>query len=275
MNTNLSSDDEYELERRRLVEEVTESVEVTLKKRYTWLAIIISFLIGGGVAVVVEGFTKAAQEKMVRAEVILEDIDKLIERGHASIGKVLRLSDTIDKETEKVDRELKSINEAKEVLRKNLSASLEEIKILESRVKSLIEAIEKIQAQGDIKGLALPSATTESSVDETIERTRLSEYTIFMHYSYAHKQDKPEIEKLANALKKKGYIVPGIEAVDGEVRDIRYFKEEDAVAAGDLRRFVEEYFKTQLDIQIELEAFNLQKKYPNIRKGRIELWLYL
>lgn len=275
MNENLSSDDAYELERRRLVEEVTESVEKTLKKRYTWLAILISFLIGGGVGVIVNGLTEAARDKLVRAQVNLEKIDELIKKGSASIENVQRLSDTIDEESSKVDKEIKSINEAKDTLRTNLSASLEEISILESRVESLIKAIEKISIQGDIKGIKLPSTTTESGVRKTIERTKLAEYTIFMHYSYAHKQDKPEIEKLATALKEKGYIVAGIEAVDGEVRDIRYFKDEDADAANELSKFVEEYLKTRLDIPIDLATFNLQKNYPKIRKGTIELWLYL
>lgn len=275
MNNNLSPDDERELERRRLIEEVTESVESTLKKRYTWLAIFISFLIGGGVGVIVNGLTEAAREKLVRAQVNLERIDELINRSNASIENVQRLSNTIDEESAKVDKEIKSINEAKEALRENLSASLEEISILENRVERLVKAMEEIQDQEDIKGLDLPTISTESGVRKTIERTKLSEYTLFLHYSYAHKQDKPKIEKLAKFLKEKGYVVSGIEAVDGEVRDIRYFNEEDTEAAEELEKIVEEYLKNRLDIEIKIETFNLQKKYPNIRKGTIELWLYL
>lgn len=275
MNNNLSADDERELERRRLVEEVTESIERTLKKRYTWLAIIMSFLIGGGVAIIVNGLTAAAREKLVKTQIFLEDIDELLKTGKNSIRNLQALSNTMDEEAAKIKKELESVNEARQSLRENLSASLTEISALEKRVDSLIKAVEEIRDKGEIQGIDLPVVSKASKVQKTIERTKLAEYTIFLHYSFSHRQDKPEIVKLAEFLKEKGYIVPGIEAVDGENRDIRYFKDEDLEGVENLKKTVEDYFEYRLNNKIKLDILNLKEKYPNIRKGTIELWLYL
>ena len=46
MTEALNENDKSELERRRMAEAVAKSVEETLKKRYTWLAIVVSFLLG-------------------------------------------------------------------------------------------------------------------------------------------------------------------------------------------------------------------------------------
>lgn len=281
MDRNLPTDDEFELTRRRLVEEVTESVETTLKKRYTWLAVLVSFLIGGGVVAITDNFTKGirdkVQEQVVRAKVKLEDVDKLIDRNRVSLDKVQQLSNEIDTESKDIKNQIISLNEARSSAVKNLSDSLEQIKKLDDKVKSITVAMEKLQKSGNIKELKLPSITSDASVIQTIEKTKLSEYTVFIHYSYAHKQDKPEIQKLANYLKEKGYIVPGIQAVDGEDRDIRYFQDGDAKAASELGKTVSKYFKDHLDVQIKLKPLNLYERYKerNIRKGTIELWLYL
>ena len=62
MSNNFSENDKIELERRRLIENVSESVESTLRKRYTWLAIIVSFLIGSGVTATVVSLTSGVQK---------------------------------------------------------------------------------------------------------------------------------------------------------------------------------------------------------------------
>jgi hypothetical protein len=88
MNESLYENEKSELERRRLAEAVAKSVEDTLKKRYTWLAIVVSFLLGGGAVFATNQLIKPAERMLTRHEILLSQAEKC--RKYRSESQILR-----------------------------------------------------------------------------------------------------------------------------------------------------------------------------------------
>ena len=114
MPNNLSENDKTELERRRLIENVTNSVESTLRKRYTWLAIIVSFLIGSGVTATVISLTSGVQKKLIETELLLTKSKK-------SLEEVDNLSSGVKEKYKNIDRDLSGLYEGKKTFIDRLS----------------------------------------------------------------------------------------------------------------------------------------------------------
>ena len=82
------------------------------------------------------------------------------------------------------------------------------------------------------------------------------------------------MEELAIFLKNQGFEVAGIERVNYQNRDVRYFHDQDKSGALLLKkqftRFIElhTHFK-----ETNIKIFNLGHKYPNVKKKALELWV--
>ena len=112
-----------------------------------------------------------------------------------------------------------------------------------------------------------------------VEKTKLNivqdrifpgRYTVYLHYS--REENKKLMEELVIFLKNKRFKVAGIEEVEYKNRDIRYFHGEDKSGALLLKKqlttFIKIYFKNT-----NIKIVNLSHKYPNAKKGALELWL--
>jgi hypothetical protein len=265
MNDDMSKTDIIELERRRLVEAVTESVEQTLRKRYTWLAIVVSFLIGGGVATAVISLTGDAKRKLIETEMLLE-------RSKKAIIEVETLSANVKEKYEKVDKELTGALAGRSTLVDRLEETARSLQGLESQVNSLTKVINTLLAKQNIKK-TIP-VDKKSTLPDTLDRIILSKYTVYLQYY--NKDDEVPISKLRNFLKDKGYVAPGMEKVPHKYRDIRYFHDEDKDAASLLKAHTEEFMRNVLKRDdIELEIKPLGESFPHAPKQIIELWLYL
>ena len=97
-------------------------------------------------------------------------------------------------------------------------------------------------------------------------------YIIYLHYS---SEDKKElIEALADSLKNSGFRVFGIERVDYQNSDVRYFHNEDKAGALLLKNRLAQFMAPLMNLRnTNIKIKNLSQKYPNARKGAIELWL--
>ena len=97
-------------------------------------------------------------------------------------------------------------------------------------------------------------------------------YTIYLHYS---SEDKKELmEALADSLKNSGFGVLGVEKVDYENSDVRYFHKEDKAGALLLKNHLTEFMAPLNKLKhTDIKIKNLGRQYPNARKGSIELWL--
>ncbi|MHC4533471.1 MAG: hypothetical protein ACYS6K_05920 [Planctomycetota bacterium] len=106
---------------------------------------------------------------------------------------------------------------------------------------------------------------------EAGKRDTRSEYKIYLHYT--KREARQKMEKLSHFLEDKGYVVTGIKRLDEKKNksysgtDIRYFHSEDKAGAEMLQQDLEEFQP------ISLKLNYLGKWYPNVPKGRMELWL--
>jgi hypothetical protein len=75
------------------------------------------------------------------------------------------------------------------------------------------------------------------------------------------------IENLAKELRKEGYRVPGIERLDFERNDVRYFSSEDRQTAIDVAEIVEK------SLTIKLKITDLTQSNLRAPKGLVEVWI--
>jgi len=97
-------------------------------------------------------------------------------------------------------------------------------------------------------------------------------YIIYLHYSSEEKKEL--MEALAESLKNSGFGVLGIERVDYQKSDVRYFHKEDQPGALLLKNHLTQFIAPLINLKnTNIKIKNLSQKYPNARKGAIELWL--
>ncbi len=97
-------------------------------------------------------------------------------------------------------------------------------------------------------------------------------YTIYLHYSSEEKKEL--MEALADSLKNSGFGVLGIERVDYQKSDVRYFHREDKAGALLLKNHLTQFIAPLINLKnTNIKIKNLSRLYPNAQKGAIELWL--
>jgi hypothetical protein len=267
MGKEISDDDYLELQRRRLIDSVTESVESVLRKRYTWLAVIVSFLIGGGVATAVINLTSDAQKALIETEALLG-------RAKNSIDLAENLSGSVQEKYLAVSRDLDGLFEGKNIFLDRLSETNKRMDDMDTRLaeltKTLNSLINKTSVSGEIKNIPLNAGNQEpKNIQQKIEMSR---YTIYMHYT--DERDLEVIKELAEELRKTGYVIPNIRKVDYRVMDIRYFKKDDESEAWKIKKQVVEFLKKKnITANTDIPVKNLGENYKNVREGSIELWL--
>jgi hypothetical protein len=95
-------------------------------------------------------------------------------------------------------------------------------------------------------------------------------YNVYIHY--LREENKKILEELSNFLKNKGFEVDGIEKVNYKNKDIRYFHKEDKSGAVLLKKHVTSFIKIYFK-HVNIKIVNLSHRYPNAKKGALELWL--
>jgi len=111
--------------------------------------------------------------------------------------------------------------------------------------------------------------TKLNTVQHMIEPVR---YTVYLHYS--SEKNKKRIEWLAVLLKKRGFGVAGLERFNYRNTDIRYFHKEDKSGALLLKKYLTDFITLHTNFNhTNIKIFNLSHKYPNAKKGALELWV--
>jgi type II secretory pathway predicted ATPase ExeA len=95
-------------------------------------------------------------------------------------------------------------------------------------------------------------------------------YTVSLYYS--REENTKLMEEIVIFLKNKGFEVNDVEKVEYNKKDIRFFHDEDRLGALLLKKhltpFINTYFKNT-----NIKIVNLSDKYPNAKKGALELWV--
>jgi uncharacterized phage infection (PIP) family protein YhgE len=267
MDDELSKDDMLELQRRRMAEQVQEDVEKTLRKRYSWLAIIVSFLIGGGVIMGITTLSKDAQKKIFETEILLE-------RSKKTVLDADNISKDAKEKFEKFDKELAGAFAGKEAVVTNLKQITSQIEKLDTKVNKLVSQLNISLEKQNLPKIS-PSIDDKTQVKKLQEQISLSKLTVYLQYY--DEQNKNQMEQIRNLLIQKGYAVPKVELIKHHripYRDIRYFHDDEEGEAQQLKADVEEFLTQNKYPNIKFDLQNRSKAYPNVQKGIIELWIY-
>jgi DNA-binding transcriptional MerR regulator len=113
---------------------------------------------------------------------------------------------------------------------------------------------------------------TKLNTDQNNQKNQ--NYMVSLHYT--NDENREIVEELAVLLKSEGFDILGIEKVNYQYRDIRYFHDEDKPGALFLQKISNKRFTRLMNIDdMNIKIKNLSNKYPNARKGVLELWVNL
>jgi len=127
----------------------------------------------------------------------------------------------------------------------------------------------------------VPSQISKKLETQKAENTKLhlaknrisqGKYTVYLHYS--REENKKQVEELAIYLENQGFKVEGMERINHKNRDVRYFHGEDKPGAVLLKKELTQFVKLYTNFKnTSFKIFNLGPKYPNAKKGILELWI--
>jgi len=148
-----------------------------------------------------------------------------------------------------------------------------ELKQKASTAPRLVSAGYLLNEEKQIEDMpTVPSYEKKAELNGAEDGMQRGKYTIYLHYS---SQEKKELmEALADSLENSGFGVLGIERVDYPNSDVRYFHKEDKAGALLLKNHLKQFMAPLINLKnTNIKIKNLSQKYPNARKGAIELWL--
>lgn len=211
-----------------LVNTLSKTVALSLRKRYVWLWLLAGLLIGVGITFTIMRLSPGETDKRPAT------------------------SETLLKRTQETVTELRQINS--EVQRLTLAVNV---------------LNEKKQA-GDKPPVSSVNLKTESNTIQ--DRIPHGRYFVYLHYS--NNENKKMMKKLSVFLEKNGFRVSGIQKVDYQNQDVRYFHDQDKEGALLLKKHLMTFVSqaaNQIDTNLKIK--NLSRKYPNARNGALEVWV--
>ena len=230
MNNNLSNVEISVQELKLLVNTLTKSVALSLRKRYTWLGVIAGFLIGSCLTFAIITLTWKQTER------ITTTTQTLLEKSRETLSEVKRINSKISQ----LAPPAHELNEKK-------------------------QTDNQMSASADVK---------KTKIYEPQDIIQPGRYTVYVHYT--NKKNKNLMERLSAFLNRNGFKVNGIQKVNYHNQDVRYFHDDDKEGALLLKKYLTDFIHPITGINnADMRIINLSRKYPNARKGALELWLNL
>jgi hypothetical protein len=242
MNNNPSNVEISVNELKLLVNTLSKSVALSLKKRFAWLWLLAGLLIGVSITLLIISLASEKTDKIpVISETLLEKTDKI------SVT-----SKTLLEKTNVVMSDLQKINSDITKLTETVNALNEKTKI------------------GDTP--PLPSKIKPTGLNEPQQMIQHKKYTVYLHYSDT--ENKKLIEDFSAFLEENGFEVSGIQKVNYKNQDIRFFHDQDRKGALLLKKYLTEFFQSVKNLnENKIKVINLSRKYPEAQKGLLEVWL--
>ncbi|MFZ0483396.1 MAG: hypothetical protein WAL93_08415 [Desulfobacterales bacterium] len=225
-----------------LVNTLSKSVALSLKKRFAWLWLLAGLLIGVSVTLLIISLAWEKTDKIpVISEPLLEKTDKI------SVT-----SETLLKKTDVVMSDLQKINSDLTKLTETVNSLKEKTKIGDTPPSS-----SKIEPTGS---------------NEPQDMIQHNKYTVYLHYSDI--ENKKLIEDFSAFLEKNGFEVSGIQQVNYKNQDIRFFHDQDRKGALLLKKRLTAFFQSVKNLNAsKIKVINLSRKYPGAQKGLLEVWV--
>lgn len=238
-------------------------------------------------------------KELVKKEAIKDPAEKSILLSKVAPSVVMGKPPSSEQKDLKVHKEKVPVKEGVSV-RKEKEAKLTEDNKADSILQAAISAVTAKPATASEAGdiLLTPKkrmdkklfnnketarAEVESASGSHVEKTKLDmdqdgqqpgRYTVSLYY--ANEENKDLMEGLAISIKNKGFRVLGIERVDYQNSDIRYFHSWDKTGALLLQEYSTAYITPHTNLKdTKIRIKDLSQEYPNARKGSLELWINL
>ncbi len=147
------------------------------------------------------------------------------------------------------------------------------LKHIDSNVTQLTRAVAASdeKKQTDYKPLTL-SHVEKTKLNTVQDKTQRDDYAVSLYYT--SEKNKELMEYLSILLQLEGFDVLGIEKADYQNNDIRYFHSEDKAGALLLQKYSTKFITPFMDLEdTNIKIKDLSQKYPNARKGVLEVWL--
>ena len=229
--------------------------------------------------------------KVLKEKVLLEEIGPVKKKEEANLTQsteadpILKAGPSVTKtkpavppepsdsqlESKKlIDKKLSSIGKTGRTENEDIAIKLKQ---LDSNVTQLtpVSVASDEKKQTDYKLLTL-SHVKKTKLNTVQNNPKYQSYIVSLYYT--SDENREIMEELAILLKMEGFDILGIEKVDYQYRDIRYFHNEDKPGALFLQKISNRIFARPANIEdINIKIKNLSKKYTNARKGVLELWV--
>jgi len=295
--TSLPPEDKYELERRRLADAVSESVEKELKKRYSWIGIALAVAAFVGGATIIRGLTKDLEVQIELGKTTLTEIktnatatadeaNKLAAQTHDMLGnldeQLAQISTQVTERTTEIDQLFAS----KKSTLDNLSQTSQQLEDFGKRLDNLTSIVESLAKQSSADTSKEVAATLDTlkqqqislakAVTVTSNQIQRSQYSIYVHYLKRDETGKTIGAELSDYLAKNGYIIPDVREVDQKTRSVRYFFPEDRMGAEAIAQATDDFWRRlgRPDIHLQIQDLtDFPGKKP--RPGVIEVWFFL
>ena len=165
------------------------------------------------------------------------------------------------------------ITKTTQTLLKNSQKTLCELKQINSKISRFAhiphgmnekeQPDKKMSASTDVVGKKI--STPQDTIEPII-------YSVYVHYT--NKKNAKLMERLSGFLTQNGFRVEGVQKVNYQHRDIRFFHDKDKQGALLLQKHLTEFLKTFTDTKItNIKIINLSSKFPNAQKKALELWV--
>jgi uncharacterized protein YoxC len=225
-----------------LMNTLSKSVAVSLKKRFAWLWLFAGLLIGVIITLLIvtiawkktDNTSATSKSLLIRTEDISTASKSLLKKTDAVMSDLQQIHSDIDK----------------------LATSV-------TTLNQKTQPGSSPQLSSDIKPI-------ESKIPQ--DNGRYSKYRVYLHYSEL--KNKEIMKNFSVFLKEKGFEVLGIQRVRYQHQDIRFFHEQDEKGAQILRKYLTGFVASLKNVKKEpIRIIDLGRKYPKAPNGSLEVWV--
>ncbi len=225
-----------------LMNTLSKSVSVSLKKRFAWLWLLAGLLTGVVITLLI------------------------LTIAWKNTNNISATSKSLLKKTEDISTASKS-------LVKRMDAVMSDLQQIHSDIDKLTMSVATLSQKTE----HIPASQPSSDIKPTAPKTpkdngRYSKYRVYLHYSDL--KSKGIMKNFSVFLKDKGFEVLGIQRVPYQHRDIRFFHEQDEKGAQILRKYLIGFIASLKNIKEEpVRIIDLNRKYPEAPNGLLEVWV--
>jgi hypothetical protein len=225
-----------------LTSTLSKSVAVSLKKRFAWLWLLAGLLAGVIITLLI------------------------VTIAWKSTNSISETSKALLKKTENISATSKSLLKQTDVV-------LSDLKKIHSNLDSLTARIKTLNQNTQAGSVPPPSPEKKPVEAKNFKSNDYDlKYSVYLHYS-----DLKNLQIMKNFsafLKEKGFEVLGIQRIRYPHRDIRFFHVQDKKGAEMLKQYLTRFIASVNHIEKEpMRVIDLSRKYPNVQKGLLEVWV--